>query len=204
MYSLGFIINDKPVKPIRDYPNSAEAMNRMHRKNGWKPFGWFYFDERRGEHSQCNVKHIDLKNIHDAIFGPGAFDNEIKARAAKIGRTAVIGKRITLQDMAKFVLGAVGIHLEIAIAEDEVDGYKRGNTMDIASQKPGISAAHLRRICKIPLLENDGKLLFQSSDHRHFFLQTRPIFPKFRSRNLSILIAKMRIKSEDEDEEEYW
>ena len=196
MYSLGFIINDKPVKPVRDYPNSTEAMNRMHRKNGWKPFGWFYLDERRSEHSQCNIKHSDLKNIHDAIFGPGAFDNEIKAQAAKIGQTATIGKRVTLQDVAKLVLGAVGIQFDIAIAEDGVDGYRSGEvTMDIDSEKPGISAAHLRKICKIPLLENDGKFLFQQkSDYRHFCLETRPIFPKFRSRSLSILIAKMRMK----------
>ena len=173
MYSLGFIINDKPVKLVRRYPNSTDEMNQMHRKNGWKPFGWFYLDERDSERSQCNIEHQDLKNIHDTIFGPGAFDNEIEAQAAKIGQTAAIGQRVTLQDTAKLVLGAVGIQFEIAIAEDGVDGYRSGEvTMDIDSEKPGISAAHLRRICNIPLLERDGKFLFQQKERLSTFLSS--------------------------------
>jgi hypothetical protein len=167
MYALGFIINDKPVKPVQCYPNSTEAVYKMHRKKGWKPFGWFYLDDRRAEHSQCNIKHSNLEDIHNAIFGPGAFDNEMKAEAAEIGQTAAIGIRVTLQDTAKLVLGAIGIDFEIAVAEHELDGYQCGEVeMDIVSEKPGISAAHLRKICNIPLFESDGKsLLGQNSNH---------------------------------------
>ena len=97
------------------------------------------------------------------------------------------------------MLGTIGIHFEIAIAEHELDGYNCGEVeMDIISEKPGISTAHLRKICNIPLFKSDSKFLFQLwvriAIIDTFFSQTRPIFQKFRLQiHLSlIMIAMMR------------
>ncbi|TFY83912.1 hypothetical protein EWM64_g105 [Hericium alpestre] len=146
-YSLGFRINKEPVPPLTSFPNSNRKLNRMHSGQGWTTFGWFYLDDRRAEHSACPVSARHLKQVHDALFGP-----------AKKGK---LGERMSLRGTAKLMLASLGIAFDVAVDEEDKDENGDGHTssmeacLELAAEKPGISAAHLRKICGIPPLKGD-------------------------------------------------
>ncbi|TFY83913.1 hypothetical protein EWM64_g106 [Hericium alpestre] len=145
-YAIGFRINNKPLPPLENYPENRRV-NCMHAGNGWKTFGWFYLDERRAEHSACPVSARDLKQVHDALFGPTT--------------KGKLGERMSLRGTAKLMLASVGVAFDIALDEEDKnengDGFRRNHDahMELDAKKPGISAAHLRKICGIPPLEGD-------------------------------------------------
>ncbi|TFY83911.1 hypothetical protein EWM64_g104 [Hericium alpestre] len=117
-YTLGFRINTKPVAPLEDPPGRGRLVSLLHTGQGWRTFGWFYVDYQSCEHSACPVSTRDLKQVHDAVFGPD--------EKGKLGERNGDGHRVN--DDARLYLSA---------------------------EKPGISAAHLRKICGIPPLEED-------------------------------------------------
>ncbi|KAI0319567.1 hypothetical protein OF83DRAFT_1170117 [Amylostereum chailletii] len=115
--------------------------------DGWRPFGWFYLDDRRADHSQCPVTRRDLQIVHDALFGPAL--------------PGTLGERVSLRTTDKLLITNVGIPFEIAENEEDDDGHL-GHFGDeaffeIDAQKPGLSAAHLRKILGMEALEKDDK-----------------------------------------------
>jgi len=143
LYAIGFRINDAPTQPSARCPTGD--VKKMHSKNGWTPFGWFYLDNRRAEHSRCSITTASLTKVHDALFG---------------APSTPLGGSISLPTTACLMLAAAGIRFNIAEDDEEEDGYTRpyGSDMmlELASEKPGISAAHLRKICGIAALDGDG------------------------------------------------
>ena len=166
-YSLGFRVNDKPISCITSYP--FQDVQHAHRTDGWTPFGWFFLDKRRKESSQCPITRADLRRVHDALFGQ---DSEAGG----------LGTRVSLRTTAELILASVGIAFEIAVNEEEAargdDGYmgddgEQHAALSLESEKPGFSAAHLRKICGILPLAGDGKCrwhlcyLSEQVDHRY-------------------------------------
>ncbi|ETW75219.1 hypothetical protein HETIRDRAFT_120344 [Heterobasidion irregulare TC 32-1] len=148
-YSLGFRVNDKPISCITSHP--VQDVQHPHRTDGWTPFDWFSLDKRRNESSQCSITRADLKRVHDALFGQ---DSEAGG----------LGARVSLRTTAELILASVGIAFEIAMNEEEAargdDGYMGNDgeqhaALSLESEKPGFSAAHLRKICGILPLAGD-------------------------------------------------
>lgn len=150
-YSIGYRINPEPTAPMNEYTDRA-SMQRAHRAGGWRPFGWFYLDDngRRSERSACPITRADLTRVHDALFG----SSEKKT----------LGGKVSLRTTARLLVASVGISFEVAVdaehAERAKDGYLQSYMdemyIELESPKPGISAAHLTKICGIQPLEGDG------------------------------------------------
>ncbi|THH10769.1 hypothetical protein EW146_g8266 [Bondarzewia mesenterica] len=166
LYSLGYRINPQPVKCVRAYRDYD--VDRAHCSQGWRPFGWFYLDDRDSERSACPITRTDLQRVHDALFGT--------AEAGKLG------ERVSLRTTAKLILASVGIPFEIArdqeeAAEGENDGYMGSYgssiSLELKSEKPGISAAHLRKICGINPLPNDGGHIYHFTLKRSLTSKSR-------------------------------
>ncbi|THH10767.1 hypothetical protein EW146_g8268 [Bondarzewia mesenterica] len=152
-YCLGYRINSIPVE-CEPSIGESRHVRRAHQTDGWRPMGWFFLDDRRAEHSACPITRTDLQHIHDSLFGP--------AEAGKLG------KRVSLRTTARLLLASVGITFEIALnqehAKNRTDGYleRYGDPLiyvcleEVKDEKPGISPAHLRKICGIdPLADDD-------------------------------------------------
>ncbi|KII91172.1 hypothetical protein PLICRDRAFT_37876 [Plicaturopsis crispa FD-325 SS-3] len=148
-YSLGFRVNNQPAPFVHGRSLIArdriERASQRHTRDGWRPFGWFYLDERSSIHSACTVTRGDLIDVHDALYGPST--------AGTLG--AAVGPRET----ALLLLASVGIPFNVARTEAEAhpnqydvnDGYivqwgGESPCLALDTPKPGLSAAHLRKI----------------------------------------------------------
>ncbi|KZV65344.1 hypothetical protein PENSPDRAFT_655863 [Peniophora sp. CONT] len=116
----------------------------MHTTNGWRPIGWYELDEKRRDVSQCTISRGDILAVHEVLFG----------------LNTDLARRVPLKATAELMITACGIPFSIAEKQDEPDGIPDfecliniGNPG--SGSKPGISAAHMRRILNIPALEED-------------------------------------------------
>jgi hypothetical protein len=117
--------------------------------------GWFFLDKRRAEHSACPITTADIQEVHGALFAGTDF-------ASKVG----------LRETIRLILACVGVEFSIAANKKEArrgDGYTQsygsGGHIELDSQKPGLSAAHFRKICGIIPLKDDGTFLFNLDVH---------------------------------------
>jgi hypothetical protein len=153
-YALGMRLNPTPRSP--QMPRSREPcpISRMNCTDGWKPLAWFFTDEpeddeeaewdagsaaEEEEHSQFSMKPSDLSAAHDLLFGP---DKKLAQRVSK-------------KDTLRLLLAAIGMPFHIASRKGERDGYVGvydAVEFQLGEQKPGISAAGLRRVLRVPAL----------------------------------------------------
>lgn len=144
LHAIGYKLNKEPVSPLRHYSDSDKDMPQMHRRHGWKQFEWYYLDERRSEHVVNAITAAGLRDIHDTLFG-------------KQGEGG-LGDRISLRRTALLILASVGIDFSVAVEEGDLDGYQRGGAIDLEmhGNRGGVNAGHIRKICGIAPLKEDG------------------------------------------------
>ena len=120
-----------------------------HRQNGWRPICWYELDPERRDKSQCQITRGDILTVHEILFG----------------LNTDLSKRVSFKFTAELLFIALGIPFTIAEREGLDDGvpmFGGGGMLRISGSaqgnKPGISAAHMRKILRIPPLEDDGRL----------------------------------------------
>jgi hypothetical protein len=167
-YALGMRLNPSPQAP--QSPRSREhcLASDMNRKDGWQQVVWYYLyepkDTRRSgwdalayedagmvypgtppgdeERSKFEMKPEDLRAAHELLFG----------------HNTELSRRISKKDTLRLLLAAVGMPFHIATHEGEKDGYE--GVIDevnfrLGGEKPGITAADLRRVLGVPALAED-------------------------------------------------
>ncbi|KZV65343.1 hypothetical protein PENSPDRAFT_737788 [Peniophora sp. CONT] len=143
-YALGYRAIDSPntekkLSSKTTYENGPEA----HQKDGWRPICWYELDPERRDISQCQITRGDILTVHEILFG----------------LNTELSKRVSFKTTAELLLIALGIPFSIAEEEGEEDGVGRGGMLQISDPgpgyKPGISAAHMRKILRMAPLKGD-------------------------------------------------
>lgn len=130
---------------LGEYSTSVRGVPNLHRRQGWKPFEWFFIDEDRSEHFVNGIKAADLRDIHDTLFGQEGDRG--------------LGDRISLRRTAMLILASINIQFCVATKEGDDDGYQsryhEGNIH--LMMENSISPGHIRKICGIAPLQDDSE-----------------------------------------------
>ena len=144
-YALGYRISNKPLSKKTSSSVYNTDVQDMHTRNGWRQIGWYELDEKRRDVSQCNISRGDILAVHEVLFG----------------LNTNLSRRVPLKATAELMINACGVPFYIAEKQGDKDGIPEYESMiNIGNpgngSKPGISAAHMRKILNIPALEGDG------------------------------------------------
>lgn len=139
---------DKKLSSKMMYDHGPDA----HQKDGWRPICWYELDPERRDVSQCQITRGDILTVHEILFG----------------LNSDLSKRVSFKTTAELLFVALGIPFSIAEKEGEEDGvpmFGGDGMLHISGpgngNKPGISAAHMRKILRVPPLEGDGLFRLQ-------------------------------------------
>lgn len=145
MYALGYRISNKPLSKKTSTSVYSSGVQDMHTANGWRPIGWYELDEKRRDVSRCNISRGDILAVHEVLFG----------------LNTDLSRRVPLKATAELMITVCGVPFSIAEKEGDADGIPDFESLinignPGSGSKPGISAAHMRKILNMPALKDDG------------------------------------------------
>ncbi|VDB91290.1 unnamed protein product [Peniophora sp. CBMAI 1063] len=146
-YSFGYRAIDSPSTDKKlDSKTMHDHGPEAHQQHGWRPICWYELDPERRDISQCQITRGDILTVHEILFG----------------LNTDLSKRVSLKLTAELLFVALGVPFSIAEKEGEKDGvpmFGGDGMLNISGagpgKKPGVSAAHMRKILRIPPLEGD-------------------------------------------------